>query len=312
MNCINATSPVNIVKATAGKCDLKCSVTFNYGTTSVRAENKGDFIRLAFDPENKPPVIFNAQKYVVQEARIFQPSLHTFNGQHTAAELIITHQNQSSNQNLLVCVPISGSGSASGTLDTILKQVAQKANTKGSSTNISSSSFSIKQLVPNKPFFNYVGTLPYSPCNGSYEYIVFDKGNAITITDSALLNLAKVVTPAVYATHTPVGGLFYNSTGPGTLTDGDDIYIECNPTGDDGSILVGAPKGGSSSGGTGGSSANVSNAWETLKNSGLLTAFIALIALFVLIKIFTYVFAKLTAKSGGGSVDAGAADASGS
>jgi len=310
MNCVNATSPVNIVKSAAGKCDLKCSVMFNYGTTSVRAENKGGYIRLAFDPENKPPVIFNAQKYVVQEARIFQPSLHTFSGQHTAAEIIITHQNQSSNQNLLVCIPISGSGSASGTLDAILKQVAQKANTKGSSTNVSSQTFSIKQLVPNKPFYNYVGTLPYSPCNGSYEYIVFDKANAITITDSALLNLAKVVTPAAYAIHKPVGGLFYNDGGPGTLTDGDDIYIECNPTGDDGSVLVGAPKGGSTGSGGGTSGATASNAWETLNNSGLLTAFIALIALFVLIKIFTYVFSKLTAQSGGGSP--GAADASGS
>lgn len=304
MSCSNATSPINIVKSVAGKCDLKCSVIFNYSITSVRAENKGDFIRLAFDPQNNPPVIFNAQKYVVQEARIYQPSLHTFSGQHTGAEIIILHQNQSSNQNLLVCVPINSSGSTSSTLDDIIKQVAEKANTKGSSTNISNPTFSIKQLIPNKPFYNYVGTLPYLPCNGTYEYIVFDKSNAINITNNDLLNITKVISPSLYAIHNPVGGLFYNDGGPGTFADGDDIYIECNPTGDDGSVLIGAPKDNTSSG------SGSSNAWETIKNSGLLTVIAALIALFVLMKLFLFVFSKMSEKSGGGS-GASAADVSG-
>lgn len=294
MSCNSATAPINIVKSDAGKCDLKCSVVFNYGVTSVRAENKGDYIRIVFDPQTAPPVTFNAQKYVVQEARIYQPSLHTFGGQHTAAEIVITHQNQYSNQNLLVCVPISNGGSSSGALDVLVKQVAQKANTKGGSTNLTGSTFSVKQLVPNKPFYNYVGTLPYLPCNGTYEFIVFGKSNALTMTDSAINNLAKVITPSVYSTHKPIGGLFYNDSGPGSLADGDDIYIECNPTGDDGSILIGTPKENSSS-----SSSNVSggNVWEMIKNSGMLVVIIALIVLFLLVYIFDYVVSKLTATS---------------
>lgn len=282
MSCDSATAPINIVKSIASKCDLKCSVKFNYDVTSVRAENKGNYVRLAFDPQTIPPVLFNAQKYIVQEARIYQPSLHTFGGQHMAAEMVITHQNQTSNQNLLVCVPISNGGGASSSLDVIIKQVTQKANTKGSSTNITGSTFSLKQIVPNKPFYNYAGTLPYPPCNGTYEYIVFDKTNAQMISDNTWNNLTKIITPSVYSTHNPVGGLFYNDIGPSSLADGDDIYIECNPTGDDGSILIGVPKVISTGG----------NAWEQIKNSGMLIVIISIAAFALIITLFTIVSDK--------------------
>ena len=282
MSCDSATAPINIVKSIASKCDLKCSVKFNYDVTSVRAENKGNYVRLAFDPQTIPPVLLNAQKYIVQEARIYQPSLHTFGGQHMAAEMVITHQNQTSNQNLLVCVPISNGGGASSSLDVIIKQVTQKANTKGSSTNITGSTFSLKQIVPNKPFYNYAGTHPYPPCNGTYEYIVFDKTNAQMISDNTWNNLTKIITPSVYSTHNPVGGLFYNDIGPSSLADGDDIYIECNPTGDDGSILIGVPKVISTGG----------NAWEQIKNSGMLIVIISIAAFALIITLFNIVHDK--------------------
>lgn len=284
MSCDSATAPINIVKSISSKCDLKCSVKFNYDVTSIRAENKGDYVRLAFDPQTIPPVLFNAQKYIVQEARIYQPSLHTFGGQHMAAEMVITHQNQTSNQNLLVCVPISNGGGASSSLDVIIKQVTQKANTKGSSTNITGSTFSLKQIVPNKPFYNYAGTLPYPPCNGTYEYIVFDKTNAQMISDNTWNNLTKIITPSVYSTHNPVGGLFYNDIGPSSLADGDDIYIECNPTGDDGSILIGVPKVISTGG----------NAWEQITNSGMLIVIISIAVFALIITLFKIVVNKIT------------------
>ena len=287
MSCDSATAPINIVKSIASKCDLKCSVKFNYDVTSVRAENKGDYVRLAFDPQTIPPVLFNAQKYIVQEARIYQPSLHTFGGQQMAAEMVITHQNQTSNQNLLVCVPISNGGGESSSLDVIIKQVTQKANTKGSSTNITGSTFSLKQIVPNKPFYNYAGTLPYPPCNGTYEYIVFDKTNALIIADNTWNNLTKIITPSVYSTHNPVGGLFYNDIGPSSLADGDDIYIECNPTGDDGSILIGVPKVISTGG----------NAWEQIKNSGMLIVIISIAVFALIITLFDFVSKKLISNS---------------
>ena len=107
MDCPTATAPINIVKSlNSGDCDLKCDFQPGYQPTSVYAENRGVFIRLTFDSDNNPPVVFNKEKYNVSEARLYQPSLHRYGGTQLPAELIISHQNTSQNKELLVCVHI--------------------------------------------------------------------------------------------------------------------------------------------------------------------------------------------------------------
>ena len=289
MSCLSATSPIDIIQSNTDKCDLKCSVAFNYKTTSVRAENKGDFIRLVFDPDTNIPVIYNTQKYNVQEARIYQSSLHTYGGNHTLGEILIVHQNQSRNETLIVCVPITETENSPSVLDNILNQISQKANTNGSSTNISGNIFNLNQIVPQKPFYSYTGTLPYSPCNGKSEYIVFGKKDAISILNSTVKNLKRIINSSNYTVRKPVGGLFYNSSGPSKAgVDGDDIYIECNPTGEEGETLVKKPKNSHDSAS--------SDAWEKLKNSGVLVIIHALIILFIIVKIFDYLIRKLSEK----------------
>ena len=59
MSCPNATAPIDIVRSIADECDLKCDYSFKYPITSVTADNKGDFIRLSFDPEKEPSVRFD-------------------------------------------------------------------------------------------------------------------------------------------------------------------------------------------------------------------------------------------------------------
>ena len=76
MSCPNATAPINIVKTMADECDLKCDYSQDYPITSITADNEGDYIRFAFDPEKIASVKFNSQGYRVLEARIYQPSLH--------------------------------------------------------------------------------------------------------------------------------------------------------------------------------------------------------------------------------------------
>ena len=285
MSCQSATSPIDILQSNTEKCDLKCSVEFNYKTTSIRAENKGDYIRLSFDPDMSQPVIYNTQKYNVQEARVYQPSLHTYGGMHTVSEILLVHQNQSSNETLIVCIPITETENSPGVLDNILNQISQKANTKGGVTNISNNTFSLKQLIPQQPFYSYKGTLPYSPCNGTSDYIVFGKQKSISILNSTFLNLKRIINDSNYTIRKPVSGVFYNSSGPGK-SGGNEIYIECNPTGEEGEILIKNPKNSYDS--------TSSDAWEKLKNSGVLIILPALIILLILVKIFNYLISKLS------------------
>lgn len=248
MSCPNATAPVNISKAIAGDCNLKCNYSFDYKTSSLHATNKGQFLKFTLDKQIEPPVVFNTEKYEVYEVRVFQPSLHTYGGKHVAAEIVVVHNAIAGASSLLVCIPITATSSTKGVLDGLINQVASKANTSGAETNIDMPTFSLSKIVPKAPYYNYQGTLPFEPCIGNYEYVVFDKDQSLNITPAALVNLKKIITASSYDIHKPKDGLFYNSSGVSPIVSADEIYIECNPTGDDGTILIGKEKSSESSG----------------------------------------------------------------
>lgn len=286
--CSNATAPINIVSNIADTCDLKCNYSKNYTTTSVSAENKGEYIRYTFDTTNTSPVTFNAEQYNVVDMKVFQPSLHEYGGVKCDCEIIITHSNVTQNTSLIVSVPIMGTGTSEGVMDTLINQVAERANSDGGTTIIGIPSFTLSNLVPTAPFYNYAGTFPVFPCIGNVEYVVFDKDNAINIMSATLVNLKKIVLPHTYTTHTNPNGFFYNKSGStsGSGADGDDIYIECNPTGADGSVLV--PQGGGSTSSMSGS-VDLESIITFLKSpwvSGLLGVFILFIILYLVSKFF--------------------------
>jgi len=236
MACPNATSPVNLSKNTAGTCNLKCDFSQQYTVSSVNAENKGDYIRYTVSSLT-PQVTFNKEQYNVSELRLYQPSLHRFGGVQCDGELLITHTNVKQNTSLCICIPIVSGGNTISIIDTIIGQVVDRANSNGGQTAISISNFNLANVVPNKPYYNYTGTLPILPCIGDIQYIVFDKSNAISVTSKTITGLKKIITAHTYGVHRNPNGIFYNENGPskGTL---DDIYIECNPTGSDGTMYA--------------------------------------------------------------------------
>jgi carbonic anhydrase len=251
MTCPNATAPVNIVNNTNSICDLKCEYSFKYPQTSLNIANRGEYISLKTDVSNSPPVTFNTSKYDVAEMRIYAPSLHTYNGKNTAAELIIIHNNVSSNGNLLVCVPMmtvsnSSNTDSSAIFDSIISEVAKTANSSGAKTTVNIPGFSIDKLIPLKPYYSYTGTLPYSPCNGEYDYVVFSKDNFafLSLSIMAHKSLTKVITANGYSAQTNTNGVFFNKNGPTLPTVKGDIYIECLPTGSAGEQLVPLAKSG--------------------------------------------------------------------
>jgi carbonic anhydrase len=288
VNCNNATAPINIVSNNSQTCDLKCNFSNNYTVTSVSAENKGGYIRYTFDTANVPPVTFNAEQYNVSDMKLYQPSLHKYGGVTCDAELIIYHTNITQNANVIVSVPIMATSTSTGVMDTLISQVASRANSEGGKTTIGIPSFSLSNIVPSAPFYNYVGTFPVYPCISSVEYVVFDKPHAITITSSSLIQLKKIITQHSYSTRSNTNGLFYNKTGPttGNGAAGDGIYIECNPTGADGNVLV---KQGSTLATQADPNDTVEYITKLFNNpwvSGLLGAFVLIILLYIFHKLF--------------------------
>lgn len=245
-------APLIIVKNTQADkiCNLKCSYQFDYVPTNLQIKNMGDYLQWKVDEVSTPPVIYNDDFYNVLEARLYWKSIHAYLNDSTSepiyadAELVIVHLNRKSTKQLLVCIPIANSSTTTAEsayfFDHILTEVARTAPSKGHQTSYNKSTFSLDKFVPNKPFYSYNGTLPWPPENGSIDYIVFDKEDAITMSPNAYNVFKKVIREnEIDAISDTVvkSEIFYNPNGPISPTAGE-IYIDCQPTGDDGEILV--------------------------------------------------------------------------
>jgi hypothetical protein len=252
-------APLNIVKNSQADniCNLKCSYKFAYLPTNLEILNKGDHLVWKMDEANIPPVVYNDENYSVKEARIYSPSVHTYGPEknHADAELIIIHTNRLSTESMMVCIPITTSSTTTAEcatlFDFIFAEVKRTAATKGKQTNYKNYRFSLEKFVPRVPYYSYIGTLPWSPKNGSYSYVVFDIADAITMSTQSFMALTgkskngvAPVTGVIYE-HSILtipdvqnpDGLYFNPNGPVPANDGE-IYIDCQPTGSDGEVLV--------------------------------------------------------------------------
>lgn len=217
---------INIApKNVSGKCDLKCSYNFKYSESNTTAKNDDVMISLTYDNTSVPPVLYNNQKYTVTKIYITCPSIHTFNDTITAAEFIVEHSPINGGQNLSVAVPItlsSESSTASNLITEIIQSVASNAPSEGNTTNLNITDFTLQKIIPEKPFFSYVD-------NNSNDWIVFGKLFSIPLNNSTLNTLSNIIKP--YHISTNGKGLYFNSSGPNSVSIGDGIYISCQPTG---------------------------------------------------------------------------------
>jgi carbonic anhydrase len=240
MSCQQGTSPIDIsMKKVVGKCDLKCSYNFKYFPSNCVAKNQDDYIALSYDNTSNPPVTYNSQSYVVDKIRLYFPSVHSFNGQKADGELIIIHTPVLGGRQLLVCVPIKATGvnsPQSMILSKIVVETASKAPAEGESTQVFTD-FDLNKMVPKKPYFSYSGTLPFQPCDGLVDYIVYNVfENALDMSPAVLSKAQSFIKPNAYVSKEN-GKLFFNKNGPNRDAD-NQIYIKCNPTGSSGKTDV--------------------------------------------------------------------------
>ena len=221
------TQNINISKQNiSGKCDLKCAFNFKYSETNLTAKNNGVNIALTPDSSKIPPVTYNNQKYNVSNITIVSPSIHIFNGATAAAEIVIEHIPVQGGAQLNVCVPIttsSNSSNASNLITEVIQSVSSSAPASGETANLNINGFTLQDIVPSKPFYNY------SSSSDNSDWIVFDITNAIPLSSSTITTLQKIIQP--FPIPTPGGQLFFNATGPNTTKIGEGIYISCKPTG---------------------------------------------------------------------------------
>jgi hypothetical protein len=214
-------SPKNIT----GKCDLKCAYAFKYPISNSTARNDGIMINLSYENNTNPPVLYNQQKYLVNNINIVSPSIHTYNGSSCVGEIIIYHNPVQGGNILAVSIPFitsSETSYATSIITDIINLVATNAPSSGESTNLNLTNFTLQTIIPKKPYFAYT--------NDNTDWIVYGDLEAIPLSSSTISTLQKIIQP--YYLSTPGTDLFYNPNGPNMgLSIGDGIYISCKPTG---------------------------------------------------------------------------------
>lgn len=220
------TSNINIsMSNVAGNCDLKCSYSFKYTQSSSTAKNNGIMISLSYDSSSVAPVIFNENKYIVENILITSPSIHTFDYNTMPGEICIVHNPEMGGNNLIVCIPFTSSSESSNAtqiITDIISTVSMNAPSDGDSTNLNMN-FSLQDIIPKKPFYTYQD-------NNNDNFIVFGSNFAIPLSSSTISTLQQIINP--FPIPTPGTSLFYNSKGPVSgVKVGDGLYISCQPTG---------------------------------------------------------------------------------
>uniref|UniRef100_A0A6C0KP85 Alpha-carbonic anhydrase domain-containing protein n=1 Tax=viral metagenome TaxID=1070528 RepID=A0A6C0KP85_9ZZZZ len=234
MSCPDGTSPIDIsLSSITGKCDYKCSYSFNYINSSCMITNRGDYLSILYDNSSSPPVVYNTLNYDVKEIRLYSPSLHSYSGNKTDGEFIIVHNCITGAAPLLVCIPINTNNTTSISsmfFKTAIDTVADSAPADGETTTVSISQFNLNDFVPKKPFFSYTATEPYQPCSTTVDFIVFDPLTiSLDITSDSLSKLQSIIANNGYDVKTGPN-LFYNEKGP-NINNGGEIYIDCQPVG---------------------------------------------------------------------------------
>jgi hypothetical protein len=172
-------------------------------------------------------VTYNNADYTVTEIILTWPSLHNFNRTKLDGELIVQHVS-TTGRNLWVCVPIKKSEySSSESLSNILDESSTLANKPNLLFNYQYDDFSLQDLIPEKPFYNYAGK--YGTLIG--DFIVFDPLNSITIDSTKFTTIFQKITKQNNLLLTG-GAIYYNDKGPNLDKLNDGIYISCNPTGE--------------------------------------------------------------------------------
>lgn len=261
MNCDNKTGPVNIKHDSSTlTCDLTCNFMYKYNISGIIATNKRSYISLKLADGESQTVTYTSNSgvgscsnfssgggnYNVEEIRIYSPSLHTYNGKNSDGEIIIYHNNIIGGKNLIVCIPISSSGNltnnATTQLTTIINYMSKISNNNDGDI-IQGLNFNLNDFIPNNYYYTYTATLPYYPCTNCVDYIVFDNTiGIINLSKNTLSNLKNIISNNNITTNniTSDHEFTYSKRKPnyGSPDPDKNIYIECNPTGSDGEVLV--------------------------------------------------------------------------
>jgi len=229
-------APINLSTGITQKCSSKCNFEYNYGLSSCIATNKNTYLDISsYDGNNTINSDMVGKSLTVTGVRLYAPSLNSYNGFKSDAELIIMHTG--GGKTLYVCIPIISSEKEGLSAKWFSQVIPFLAGLKKNDSNeIRVSNFTLNDVIPKAPFTIYEnGTFDFGGCAEDNIIILFHKNVAINMKSKDYKALTKVIGPASYVPHqNPPKNLQYNSvgtiSGPGKKSGGSQSRsMTCTP-----------------------------------------------------------------------------------
>ena len=237
MVCDNATAPLDLDTSQANQCAIQCSLSFTYPdihTTEIANEqgSDGGKLSITLQQPDSPCVTFNTTQYTPYQIHIYTPALHSFSGTRPDAELIVEHVGEApqAGTSLFICVPITVSNlDNNDSVDSIVQQARAIAPSPGSS-GTTGLTLHLQSIIPIAPYFYYEGTGVTGTDCADASYVVFGENDGVAMSANDFAVLKTILKEQTIPTATNPSHYAYNQSGP-KLSQGDETYMECAPTG---------------------------------------------------------------------------------
>lgn len=195
----------------AGKCDYKCSYTYDYLYTNLVAKNNTNMISIINDGID-PVVKYNNNNYMVSSTMLVSPSIHKFNNTKTDGEILIEHMPIQGGPKMYVCIPIIQStdfSSASVIIALIIEAIKAETSAENEVVHVKSEKFTLNSFIPKGKFYSYNGK---DLNNNDADFVVFGVENAIPMNQTIFNSLTELIMPS--SAQMTGGELFVNDKGP--------------------------------------------------------------------------------------------------
>ena len=211
MSCKITTAPINIPSSVSAAAGENTDFTYNYGISPCTVTNRATYLEInCFDGYNKVHSGLAGDLYV-SSVRLYKPSLNNYNNSKTDAELIITHSG--GGKNVYLCIPINKSSSQGGTVEWFKQIIPFSPTANGGSRSINVSNFSLNDVIPKASFIVYEGGTFDWGCSKSDAMIIFNESDSISMNNSELTTLGKIIGEASYNVRETPDYLKFNGRG---------------------------------------------------------------------------------------------------
>lgn len=207
-------APINLSTSVVQQCSSKCNFEYNYGLSSCVVTNKNTYLDISsYDGNNTVKSDMIGKSLTVSGVRLYAPSLNSYNGFKSDAELIITHTG--GGKTLYVCIPIISSEKAGLSAKWFSQIIPFLAGLKkNDNREIRVSNFTLNDVIPKAPFTIFEnGTFDFGGCAQDNVLILFHKNVAINMKGKDYRDLTKIIGPTSYALQSNPTNLQFNSKG---------------------------------------------------------------------------------------------------